>query len=130
MYLDGIKEYLDVHGASSGSWPIYIGFLPDDSDQGIALFPTGGYPADTLGRENSRPTFQIRVRAAKFEFDTGYAKWKECFDLLQDAQRTTGSPALLVGFIYIQAVQTEPMEQVDDKARPNFLNNYRVMKSR
>ena len=130
MYLDDIKTYLDAMGVSSVSWPIKIGFLPDDTDQCIALFPTGGYPADTLGRENSRPTFQLRVRAGRFDFPTAYAKWQECFDLLQDAQHTSGSPALLVGFAYIQAMQTEPLEQPDDKLRPNFINNFRVLKSR
>jgi len=130
MYLDDIKAYLDAMGASSASWPIKIGFMPDDSDQCIALFPTGGYPADTLGRENTRPTFQLRVRAGRFDFPIAYAKWQECFDLLQDAQHTSGSPALLVGFYLVQAMQTEPLGTIDDKNRNNLTNNFRVMKSR
>jgi hypothetical protein len=130
MWLDDVREFLVQNGVEGGSpptWPIYEGLLPDDQDQCIAVFFGVGLPADTLARENRKPGLQLRVRAARGDLDVAYAKWQECFDLLQDAHEVPGSPVLLPGFVYIQGRTTEPLEFNDEKARPNLTTNFNVM---
>jgi hypothetical protein len=130
MLLDDIKAYLVAQGAVSAGWSIFEGFMCDDSDQTIGLFETGGFPADTLGRENEDVTFQSRVRAHKLDYATGRAKWQIIFDLLQDARQTSGSPVLLPGYIFIQAAHYGPLCWTDKGGRPNFTSNWRVKKAR
>lgn len=130
MLLDDIKAYLVAQGAVSVPWPIWLGSMPDDTDQAIGIFETGGFPADTLGRENEDVTFQSRVRASRLDYATGRAKWQEIFNLLQDAQATPGSPLLLAGYTFVQAMHDGPLPWTDDKARPNFTSNWRVKKAR
>lgn len=133
LLLDDVREYLIAQGvggpASPADWPIYCGFFPADQDQMIGIFPTGGYPADTMLRENRRLTFQTRIRGREFSYAQVYAKWQQIFDALQDAQETSGSPKLLVGFAYIQAMQAGPLFFNDDLKRPNMTTNWIVMKS-
>jgi hypothetical protein len=130
MLLDDIATYLTAQGAVSAGWSLYKGFMPDDSiAQVIAIFETGGYPADTLGRENENVTFQLRVRGARLDYPTVRAKWKQCFDLLQDAQQTAGSPVLLAGYAFIQALHFGPLAFSDAKYL-NMTANFKVKKSR
>lgn len=127
MLLDDVRAYLVAHGVVSTGWQLFSGYLPDDQDQCIAISFSGGYPADTLGRENARPTFQLRVRAGRLDLATAYAKWEECFNFLQDAQAGSG---LLTGYAYIQALSTAPMAFTDAKGRHNLTTHFKVMKSR
>ena len=129
MMLDDVASYLTAYGATDVNWPIYKGFLPDDASQAIAVFETGGYPPDTMERESENVTFQLRVRAARLDYVVGRAKWKQIFDLLQDAQHTT-SPTYLSGYTFIQALHFGPLAFSDDKGRPNFCTNWRVKKAR
>lgn len=127
MILDDIRVFLIAQGIGgpSTTWPVYEGYFPDDAgkDQQIGLFETGGYPQDTLGRENVRPTFQTRIRAARLDYETGRTKWRDVFVALQDS-----TPA--VGYAYVQAMTSGPLVFNDDKGRPNFITNWRVLKSR
>ena len=134
MLLDNIAAYLIARGVSTGptdqNWPLFLSFFSDDQDQMLGVFETGGLPADTLGRENERVTFQVRVRAGRLDYPTCRAKWKQIFDLLQDAQQTAGSPPLLPNVYYIQAAHMGPMMFLDDKGRPNATANFHVMQKR
>jgi len=121
--LEDIKAYLVAHGAVSIDWPLYIGMFPDDQDQVMALFQTGGLPFDTINRENERPTFQFRVRGKRMDYPVVLAKWQLVFDLLQDSVPTSA-------YAFVQATHTGPMEFNDEKNRPNFTSNWQVMRSR
>ena len=130
MILDDIRDYLVANGYGTTAWPVYCGFFPNDTDQMIGLFQTGGMPADTLDRTNERVTFQVRVRAARLDYMSCYNTWLALFNLLQDAQQTSGSPQFLTGYYYIQALHFGPMSFSDDAGRPNQTMNFRVMKAR
>lgn len=131
MLLDDIETYLTAMGAVSPSWPIRKGILVDDTDQAIAIFETGGYPADTLGRENLNPTFLVQIRGPRLDYLATRNKWQEVFDILQDAQQSAGSPTLLPGYYMVQAMHDSPRSiGTDDKGRPNLVMNFRVKKSR
>ena len=130
MLLDNIYDYLVAKGAVDAGWALYLSYLPDDTDQVIGLFETGGFPADTMMRENERVTFQVRVRTSRLDYQVGRAKWKQIFDLLQDAQASAGSPHLLTGITFIQALHFGPLTFLDDKGRNNFSSNWKVLQVR
>jgi hypothetical protein len=130
MLLDDINAYLTAQGAVSAGWVLREGFMDDDQDQAIGLLETGGFPADTLGRENEDVTFMSRVRASRLDYPIGRRKWKDIYDLLQDAQQTAGSPVLLPGYTFIQSMHAGPLSWTDAKQRPNFTSNWRVKKAR
>ncbi len=130
MMLDDVADFLTAMGAPSVAWPLYKGDLPDDQDQTIAIFEAPGWPADTLGRENEIVTLQLRVRGARRDYPTVRAKWKECYDLLQDAQQVDTSPELLPGFAFIQTLAQGPLMFNDPEGRPNFTTRFKVMKAR
>jgi len=125
--LDQIYNYLVASGqvGPTTSWPLHIGFMADDASQMVGLFETGGLPADTLGRENQRPTFQVRVRAARLDYETCRTMWQTLFNLLQDAQQNS-SPTL-AGIYLIQALHYGPMFFADDQGRSNMTSNWRVL---
>jgi hypothetical protein len=134
MLLQDIRNYLIGKGLVEGStgWPCYIMFMPDDQNLCVGLFESGGYPADTLGRENERLTFQTRVRGTRFEYPAAQAQWKAIFDALQDAQQGSlgTSPDPLAGYTFIQAMQQGPLSFNDSNGRPNLCSNWRVMRAR
>lgn len=130
LLLDEIRTYLIAQGVVGSliGWPIYEGYLPDDQDQMVGLFETGGYPSDTLGRENLRVTFQTRMRGIRFDYAVARRKCDDILGALQDAKQTSGSPVLLSGFVYIQAMAEAPLFFNDDQGRPNFTLNWRVLR--
>jgi hypothetical protein len=130
MLLDDIEQFLIASGATSVLWPLWKSDLPDETDQAIAIFETGGLPADTLARENEDVTFQVRIRSARKAYELARAKWQEVYDILQDAQQTAGSPQLLPGYVYIQSMHAGALGWNDAKGRPNFTSNWRVKKAR
>jgi len=127
--MEQIYAYLTSHNAVNGStgWPCYIGYMPDDQDQTVALYETGGFPADTLLRENQRVTFQMRVRGSRRDYANVRQKWQDIFNLLQDADQNV-SP-MLINVIFIQAMHYGPLVFSDDKSRVNMTVNYRVMRT-
>ena len=126
--LDDIGDYLKATGTVSTGWALCLAYLSDDQDRVISLFETGGYPAMEINRDNERVTFQARVRGTRLDYAVARAKWQILFDALQDAQEVPGSPILLPGIVYIQAMQYGPMSMSDDKGRPNLISNFRVMR--
>jgi hypothetical protein len=130
MMLEDVAEFLIAMGVSSAAWPVWQGTLEDDIDQAISLFETPGWPPDTLGQENESVGLQLRVRGEKKNYAVTRQKWLDCFNALQEARQTNGSPILLPGFYFIKAQHFGPLMFYDDKGRPNFCTNYRVFKAR
>jgi len=124
MLLDDLATYL-LHqsGVVTTAWPLYKGYLPDETDQVMGVFETGGMPPDTLGRENTRVTFMIQVRGARLDYQTVRQKWQEVFDALQDS-----SPKL--GYALVQAAHDGPLVFTDPSGRVNMTANFRAIKGR
>jgi hypothetical protein len=123
MFLDDVYTYLTNGGYVNGAtgWPLYEGYMPDDQDLTVALYETGGYPADTILRENQRITFQLRVRGSRRDYARVRQKWQDLFNALQDAN----NPALN-GVALMQAMHYGPLVFTDDKGRVNMTVNFRV----
>lgn len=127
--LNDIQAYLIAQGiATEGGggpippWPCYLGYFPDDTDQMMAVFETGGMPPDTMNREYERVTFQFRVRGKRLDYPTVRAQWQAGFNVLQDSQPTSD-------YALIQAMHYGPMTFNDDRGRPNFISNFRVVRT-
>lgn len=126
-WLDDVRAYLIARGVvGSASWPIYEGLMPDDQDQTVGIFSTGGRAPETMGNEFNRPGMQLRVRGGKLEYAATYAKWKACYDVLLNADSGT-LPPLLPEFNYICPMQTEPLTFTDGNGRLNFTSNWDVL---
>lgn len=120
------RAYLVAQGVAGGvtGWPVYVGYMPDDQDQCVGVFDTGGGPADTMARENRQLTLQTRVRAARLDYVTCYAKWLQIFNALQDAKAGGGQ---LAGVIFVQAMSVGPAVFYDHNHRPNMTSNWRAL---
>ena len=124
MLLDDLYTYLTAQsGLITTAWPLFLGYIPDESDQCVALFETGGMPPDTLNRENERVTFQMRVRGNRFDYATVRRKWQDVFEALQDSSPTSA-------YAFIQAAHLGPLEFGDPSGRVNMTANFRCMRSR
>jgi len=125
--LNDIYTFLTSKGLVNGTtgWPCYIGYAPDDppQDKVVTLYETGGFPADTILRENQRLTFQIRVRGSRRDYVNVREQWQSLFNALQDAEDT-----LLPGVVFIQAMHYGPLVYSDDKSRVNMTVNFLVMR--
>lgn len=123
MLLDDIRSYLISQGAVPSGFSIYIGYIPDDTDQVICLFETGGFAPETLLRENENVTFQTRVRSSRLSYQLCRTVWKGIYDTLQDS-----IPA--AGYYLVQAMHAGPMVFTDDRGRENMTSNWKVKKAR
>jgi hypothetical protein len=129
MLLDDIRAYLvaqglapaDNNAAPPGTWLLFEAYMPDDTDDTMAVFPTIGLPALTLLREIEGLSFQFRVRGSRLNYLPTYNQWQACFNALQDSQPTPD-------YKLVQAVHYGPMFFNDDRGRPNFITNFRVIK--
>jgi len=118
--LDVIYDYLTAHVGHTTGWLIYKGYLPDEQDQCVGIFETGGLPADTMERENERLTFQLRVRGARLDYEIVRAKWREMFMALQDSLPGVTS-------ILCQAEHYGPLVWNDPVGRVNMTTNWRII---
>lgn len=123
--LDDVRAYLVAQGAVPSGWACYEGYIPDDQDHVIALFETGGYPADTLNRENERVTFQVRVRAGRLQYQACKQTWLNIFNAIQDSN--IGDAA---SYYLVQALHYGPAMFSDDRGRTNMTMNFRVIRKR
>lgn len=61
---------IDKNGGTelNGSWPIYVGFLPDSPAQAIVIYDTAGLPDGRImqGSKIEHPGLQIRIRAGTY----------------------------------------------------------------
>jgi Bacteriophage minor capsid protein len=115
----------------STGWSCTVGYLADDQDQAVALFPDGGAPTTTLSGSNIRPHFQVRVRNAKFDYAAGEAKIRAIYQELETGSRHTGSgsPNPLLGFALIHSMSgAGPHHWVDERERNNWTMNFHTVR--
>lgn len=129
--LEDIRFKLQVDNVFDGStWKCYLGYMPDEQNQVIGIFESGGLPSNTLNRENTLPSFQVRIRASQQDYVVCRNKWQAVYNSLQDASESNGSPETLVGYYLIQALASAPLVWTDELQRVNMSVNFRVIKSK
>lgn len=109
--------------ANTTTWPCYIGYTPDLTDQVISLELSGGFPQDTHGNENVHQTFQVRVRAARLDYTACEIKWWAMYAALNDANLSAS------GIHLIQAMSSAPLAFYDEKERVVMTANFRVIRA-
>lgn len=86
-------------GTEEGDWPIYVGMLPDEPDEAIAIFDTAGTLDGRLmatGETIEHPGIQVRVRGFN------YAPTKAKIDAIAVAiSSQSGSQVELDGDTYV-----------------------------
>jgi Bacteriophage minor capsid protein len=102
-------------------WPMYIGYIPDDQDQMMAVFETGGMPPVEINRDNEIVTLQMRVRSARLNYAVGRQQWLNCFNAIQDS--SLGQVSV---YSIVQSLHYGPIFFNDDRGRSNFITNWRI----
>ena len=124
--LDDIGTYLANAGLIDGvsGWTLYKSYLPDQPDQAVGLFETGGDPPDqSEGTRVDVLTFQLRVRGKKLKYDEAHTKILAIFNALNDAD--------ISGYVYIYGMQAGPIPLgYDVDERPELSINFECMKER
>jgi hypothetical protein len=122
--LETVRTQLASVGVVNTSWPCYIGYMPDDgSNTAISLQWTGGIPQDTLGDENLRETFQVKIRGAFLGHAACEAKWRAMYAALH-SQETA------LGVSFIMAITSGPLAWTDGKNRTCMSCNFLVHRPR
>lgn len=124
---DDITAALDAAGVTGGStgWTAQRWHMQDTPDQAVAVYETGGgVPEERLALDS--PGFQIRVRGAADDFRSPRQKLLDVFNALHSQEANIGG-----AYVFVYAVQSGPIPMgMDEKRRPEFVQNYRVMKAR
>lgn len=102
---------------------IMVSRLTDDSDAQIAIYDTGGFPANPKWLLDY-PTIQIMVRGEKDDYEGAFNKAKEVFDALLglDSQDVNGDR-----WVSVTAMGHINFLEYDSKSRPKFSLNFRII---
>lgn len=124
MMLNEIGTYLQTQGIGQLSKDMFLGSMPDQPDNCIALFEYAGNPPD-LHWNGEYPGLQVRVRNKSYV--TGREKIQRIYELLHGLhnQILSGTRYLL-----IKARGTPEVLQRDGNNRIEFFVNFEVMKER
>lgn len=119
----------------SSGWKGYYGYMQEAPDMAICIYETGGDPPEENWKID-RPSFQIKVRSVKDDYDGCRAKLLAIYNLLHggEAQISAGaevSPKTGGSYVYCYAVQSGPIPLGQDQnRRPMMAQNYRAMYER
>lgn len=122
--LTDIGTYLKNQGIGTPGTDIFLGLLPDQPDNCIALFEYAGSPPD-LHWPGEYPGLQVRVRSTNYS--GGRAKIGEIVDLLHGLheQELSGTRYLL-----IKARGSPEVLKRDSGNRIEFFVNFEIIKER
>ena len=121
--LDDIGTALTDAGVVSSGWSLFKSFSPDAPDQCITVYETGGVaPAQTPGLGAQWPSFQVRVRGKRLEYDVARTKLQAVHDALNNAT--------VSGYVYVYVAHSGviPLGH-DEKQRPLIVLNFDTMKA-
>lgn len=118
MLLESIAAYLEARGYGVQGESIFIGTMPEQPDNCLALFDTGGF-APELACDIEYPTFQVLVRG------TSYMMTRSKIDNIYRLLHGNTELALL-----LQAMQNPAAIGQDEAGRHEFSVNFRAIKNR
>ncbi len=120
--LETVRTALVTSGVASASWPCYIGYTPDDVNQVMTLYYSGGFAQDTQLGDNVLPTFQLTIRAGQLDHATCEAKAWAAFNALENQS--------LSGILLLHAMNSAPAQWNDAENRTNMSFNFRAVIAR
>ena len=101
---------------------LFISEMPDEPDQCVCIYDTGGEPAE-VNYIYEKPTIQIRVRGAKGAYLATHELAQSIRDTLNGLNNETWNGARYVG---IWAMGDVLFINYDDNHRPIFTINFRI----
>ena len=122
--LSEIGAYLAMQNTGTVGTDIFLGLMPDQPDNCVALYEYAGSPPD-LHWNGEYPGLQVRVRSTSYS--GGRAKIGEIVDLLHGLheQELSGTRYLL-----IKARGSPEVLKRDGSNRIEFLVNFEIIKER
>ncbi len=124
MMLNEIGTYLQTQGIGTLGADIFLGLMPDQPDNCIALFEYAGSPPD-LHWEGEYPGLQVRVRNKSYA--AGRAKIKEVVTELHGAHELTLNGTR---YLLIKARGSPEVLKRDANNRIELFVNFEIMKER
>lgn len=126
MMLNEIGSYLQAQGAGTLGVDMYLGLMPEQPDNCIAIFEyAGNPPALTHDGGIERPGLQVKVRNTSYP--AGRSKISEVVNVLHRLSNETINGTR---YIFIRANQSpEPLGR-DASGRQEFVVNFSVEKER
>lgn len=118
MFLNEIGSYLEQKGIGVVGNDIFFAQVPENPDDIIAIFETGGFEPELLfDKVIEYPTFQIWVRG--LDYETARSKIQAIFELL------SGNTEI---YPLIHAMQSPVSLGQDEQNRWEFSCNFKVIK--
>lgn len=128
MILDDIEYALQQ---ASVGWSIYKGYMPDEPDNLIVVYETGGQPPDQSDSPFDFPSIQVRVRGPREDYQSARSKIQECFNALHAKQITVVGVSPVKKYVYCYAIQSGPIPMGrDTNTRPELVWNFQLMVAR
>lgn len=122
VMLNEIGTYLQAQGIGTVGVDIFLGLLPDQPDNCIALFEYAGSPPD-LHWEGEYPGLQVRVRNKSYS--SGRAEIGQILKLLHGLHETTLSGTR---YLLIKARGTPEVLKRDASNRIEWFVNFEIIK--
>lgn len=124
MMAEDIAFYLEAQGLGDTKKDIFVGLMPDQPDNCIALFEYAGNPPD-LHWDGEYPGLQVRVRNKSYA--VGRAKIENIVRVLHGLHETVlgGTRYLLV-----KARGSPEVLKRDENNRIEFFINFEIIKER
>ncbi|WP_027309358.1 minor capsid protein [Caloramator sp. ALD01] len=118
MLLDEIGSYLEQKGIGEVGEDVFFAQIPENPDNLIAIFETGGYEPELLfDKAIEYPTFQIWVRGLDYEVTRN--RVQSIFELLH------GNTEI---YPLIEAMQSPTCLGLDENNRWEFSVNFKITK--
>lgn len=123
-----VAEYLETQGVGTRGTDIWIGEIPDDTDDALTVIATGGFEPDPdLGDDIEYPTIQIDCRSTTYA--TAQTLSQAAHTLFLGNNNTTITSGGKYIF-FMNPIQEPTYIGKDDKDRKIFSCNYRFIKHR
>jgi len=122
--LEAISKYLEEEDVGTVGVDIFLGLLPDQPDNCIALFEYAGSPPD-LHWDGEYPGLQVRVHNTSYP--AGRAKIGEVVDLLHGLHEKELSGTR---YLLIKARGSPEVLKRDSGNRIEFFVNFEIIKER
>lgn len=126
--IEDIAAYLVTGTIGTIGTDIFLAYVPEDPDTCVMLFEYAGSAPDMTHDKASdeNPGLQVRVRSQRGEYQTGHDLAKSVQTLLHGVSNTTINS---VSYKLIKANHSIAFMGFDDRERPEFVQNFSVMKA-